>query len=92
MEDKLIVAALDAGVGGMIAAMIIFLAYKLAGKFLGGTNEALTRQAIAMEGLTDSIKEFVSRDNNEHKEILIMLKLIWTKIEKEGDGGPRAQA
>ncbi len=83
------------GPGAVIAAIIIFALYKLASKFGGQfiaaqerSANALGAQAQAMTALTKSLECYMSRDNAEHKEILIMLKLIWEKVEKEKDSGP----
>jgi hypothetical protein len=87
MEQKIYEAAINAGVGGLIAALIIFLTYKLVTKLLTDVGlkmttaftaqaEALTRQAVSMEGLTTSIQNFVNRDNGEHREMLVLLKYI----------------
>jgi hypothetical protein len=86
------------GPGAIIAGLIIFALYKLALRFGGEfietqkrQAEALGAQAQAMTNLTKSIEGYMSRDNAEHKEMLIMLKLIWEKTEKkEMENGPSA--
>jgi hypothetical protein len=100
MEQKIYEAAINAGVGGLIAALIIFLTYKLVTKLLTDVGvkmtaafssqaDALTRQAVSMEGLTKSIQDFVVRDNGEHREMLVLLKYIaqrsqaFDKVERE---------
>ncbi len=80
MEEKLLVAAINAGVGGAIAALIIVLTYKLVKHLLSKVGEkvaeALTRQATAMETLTASIKTSLEKDDGEHREMLVLLKYI----------------
>ena len=91
MEEKLLEAVINAGVGALIAIAIIFLAYKLASALLlkvgaemvgafRAQAEAMTRQAVSMEGLTKSLSEYVQRDNSEHREIIILLKVIADRI------------
>jgi len=51
---------------------------------------ALSAQAASMDRLTNSIEAFVGRDQYEHKEIIILQKVILSKIEnlkrEQGDG------
>jgi hypothetical protein len=53
-----------------------------------GQAEAMTRQAESMEGLTKSLQEYVMRDNSEHREIIILLKVVNERLihleEKSG--------
>ena len=101
MEQKLLEAAISAGVGGLIAIVIIYFTYKLAstlllkvgaeavGAFKAGA-EAITRQAVSMEGLTKSLQDFVARDNSEHREIIILLKVMNERLmhmEEKANGG-----
>ena len=37
---------------------------------------ALAAQAEAMQGLTSSLREFVTRDSTEHREMLVLLRFI----------------
>jgi len=93
MEEKLIIAAVNAGAGGLIAALIIVLTYRLVTSLLSKLGDkvadALARQATAMETLTLSIKESVEKDNGEHREMLVLLKYIaqrsqaFDQIERE---------
>ena len=43
--------------------------------------EALSSQARSMDRLTTSIENFVCRDQSEHREIIILQKVILEKIE-----------
>ena len=42
--------------------------------------EALTRQAESMDRLTSSIQDYVNRDADEHKEIIMLQKVIRQEI------------
>ncbi len=101
MEEKIIEAAISAGVGGLIAIVIIYFTYRLASMLLlkVGTEmvgaftaqaAAITRQADSMEGLTKSLREYVERDNSEHREIIILLKVMNERLmhmEEKTNGG-----
>ena len=39
------------------------------------------KQAESMEDMKTSIKEFIGRDNSEHREILILQKLTIDKLK-----------
>ena len=82
------------GPGAIIAAVIIYTLYKLADKYLGefiraqqGQAESLAKLARGSEGLKDCIETFCNRDNSEHREMTILLKVLVDKVEatdKEG--------
>ncbi|MEK6744282.1 MAG: hypothetical protein AABZ15_11750 [Nitrospirota bacterium] len=99
MEEQLFEAVINAGVGALIAIAIIFFTYKLVSALLlkvgaemvgafKGQTEAMTRQAVSMEMLTKSLSDYVLRDNSEHREIIILLKVIAERLthleEKNG--------
>lgn len=67
----------------MVMGILILLGlYRLAksvGMKLVASSE---KQAIAIEGLTRSIEDFVNRDKSEHREMIILLKVIMEKIER----------
>ena len=85
------------------AILILFGIYKItlkAGSFLKPFIErfidaqqsqaaALTEQAEATRALNQSFRDFTSRDNSEHREMLIILKMIaenlrsFEKVKKE---------
>jgi hypothetical protein len=46
---------------------------------------ALTDQAAATRALNESFKDFTSRDNNEHREMLIILKMIAQNMQSFED-------
>jgi len=83
MEDALVRALVEAGTGACFALVILVGLYRLAGR-LGtrfieaqqGQAEALGRQAQSMEALTHSIQGFVTRDDSEHREMLVLLRFI----------------
>lgn len=71
------------GPGALIAGLIILAIYKFASnigaKFIEAQvaqAEALGKQAQSMEGLKESIQNFVSKDNSEHREMLVLLRFI----------------
>lgn len=87
MQTELVKAVINAGVGGTIAALIIFLIYKLTSRLImelgskmvaafEAQAKAIERQSSSMESLTTSIQEFVNRDNSEHREMLVLLKYL----------------
>ncbi len=76
------------GPGAVIAGYIIFVLYKLADnlgiEFIKATREqtgALARQAQSMEDLGKSVREFVTKDNSEHREMIILLKVVADKLK-----------
>jgi hypothetical protein len=76
-------ALVNAGVGAVIAVVILVGLYRIVGR-LGGKfieaeqrqAEALGAQAQAMEGLTRSVGEFLARDMTEHREMLVLLRFM----------------
>jgi len=93
VEEKLVEAAINAGTGAIIAVVIIYLAYRLILKLVTGMGaevvksftaqaDALTRQAASMESLTNSLQEYVLRDNEDHRDIKIMLRVLIDRSER----------
>lgn len=85
MEQELLRSAIQWGPGMVLGIIILFGLYRLAktvGMKLVASSE---KQAIAIEGLTKSIEDFMARDNSEHREMIILLKVIMEKIEKMED-------
>jgi len=87
IETELIGTLINAGIGGAIASLIIYLIYKLVSRLaldvgmkmvhaFESQADAITRQAQSMEILTESIKDFVGRDGSEHREMLVLLRFI----------------
>lgn len=64
------------GPGAVLALAIIWALYKLADKHFGAFIIAQQSQAQSMEGLKISIQAFVSTDNGEHREMMVLLKYI----------------
>jgi len=90
----------DWGPGILIAFVMLYGLYKLLYKIatniglkivgaLEKPADALSSQARSMDRLTNSIETFVGRDQSEHREIMILQKVILEKIEnlrREADG------
>jgi hypothetical protein len=83
IEHSLVKALVEAGVGAFIALFILAGLYRMASglgaKFISAQQsqaEALGAQAQSLEGLTRSIRDFVVRDNSEHREMLVLLRYI----------------
>ena len=81
------------GPGLILAALMLYGLYKLLYKIatniglkivgaLEKPSEALSRQATSVDRLTDSIQQYVCRDQLEHKEIIILQKVILEEIKK----------
>lgn len=87
MESELIKALINAGTGAIIALVMLCGLYRLAEKFGKQFINAQNQQAIAINGLTIAIKESMTKDQSEHREIIILLKVISERIERiEGHG------
>lgn len=88
------------GPGMVIGIAMLYLGYRLLfglgkygikkiGEALEKPAEALNMQAQSMDRLTTSIQSYVVRDQSEHREIIILQKVILEKIgnlggEKDG--------
>jgi len=77
------------GPGMAIAGIMIAAFYKLADKYLGefiraqqGQAASLAQLAQGTEGLRDSVQAFVTGDNREHREMIILLKCMTDKLER----------
>jgi hypothetical protein len=71
------------GPGALIAGFMILAFYKLARgvgiSFVEAQQDqakALGRQAQSMEGFQTALSVFIARDNSEHREMIILLKVI----------------
>jgi hypothetical protein len=87
---------IDWGPGMLIAALMLYGLFRLIKniglKIVGALEkpaEALTQQAKSMDRLTTSLEQFVTRDQIEHREIIILQKVILDRIEnlKRGRDG-----
>ena len=83
IEQKVIEALLNAGAGSLIALFMMLGVYRivngLGARFIEAEQrqaEALGAQAQAMAGLSSSVSEFMSKDNSEHREMLVLLRFI----------------
>ncbi len=83
------------GPGVVIAALIIWVLYKIAMRLVSGfmalgaefinaqkaQAESLAKMAQGTEGLRESIDGFVTRDNKDHREMMILLKCVIGKLD-----------
>lgn len=81
-------ALISAGGGLLIALVILTGLYRLADKYGIQFIQAQQAQAVAMgqqaesmDEMKCSIKEFIGRDNSEHREILILQKMTIDKLK-----------
>ena len=84
---QLIESLLDLGGTAFIAGIIIFFAYKLLGRFgvpfILSQREiagAMGEQAQSMAAMTGAVQDFIGRDHNEHKEILLGLQVVGKEL------------
>jgi hypothetical protein len=87
MEQELLKSLIQWGPGMVIAAMVLYGLYKLVNGVGMKIVECSKQQACAIEKLTQAIEDSTTRDNSEHREILIMLKVISEKFEKRENNG-----
>ena len=83
VEHEITRAFINAGAGSLIALVILVGLFRIARglgvKFIEAQHrqaEALGAQAQSVAGLTSSIQEFVTADNTEHREMLVLLRFI----------------
>ncbi|MDA8170302.1 MAG: hypothetical protein M0Z48_00535 [Nitrospiraceae bacterium] len=88
LSPAIVQALINAGGGLLIALVILLGLYRLADKhgvqFIAAQQAqavAMGKQAESMEDMKTAIKEFVGRDNSEHREILILQKLTIDKLK-----------
>lgn len=86
LEHEIVRALVDAGSGAVIALVMLVGLYRIVrgmgGSFIEAQRrqaEALGAQAQSVAGLTMAIQDFVKSDNTEHREMLLLLKLITQK-------------
>jgi len=96
----------DWGPGFGLAALVMYGLYLLANSVglkilaglekpaeaLGKQAEALTKQSISMDHLTTALQNYVDRDQTDHREILILLKVVAERVNnlreiKDGKDG-----
>jgi hypothetical protein len=95
MLNRLVGCSIEWGPGMIIAALMLFGIYRIvrdvALKFvdvgvkivaaLEKPAQALQLQAQSMEKLTNSLDDYVCRDRSEHREIMMLQKVILDRIE-----------
>jgi len=79
---------IDWGPGMVIAALVLYGLYRLTRGIglkivaaLEKPAEALNHQAESMDKLTGSIQGFVDRDRSEHREIIILQKVLVERFD-----------
>ncbi|MDA8326198.1 MAG: hypothetical protein M0033_08255 [Nitrospiraceae bacterium] len=87
LSPAIVQALINAGGGLLIALVILLGLYRLADKhgvqFIAAQQAqavAMGKQAESMEDMKASLKEFIGKDNSEHREILILQKLVIEKL------------
>jgi len=82
-------AFIDWGPGLILAALMLYGLYRLIKgiglKIVSALEKpagALNQQAMSMDRLTNALHSYVGRDQSEHREIIIIQKIILDKIEK----------
>jgi hypothetical protein len=86
VEGELLKALLNAGGSAAIAIVLLVGIYRLANKFGVNFLEAHEGQTKAINRLTDTLEKFINRDQNEHREMIILLKVLTEKMEGIEDG------
>jgi hypothetical protein len=78
---------LDSGPGYILALVMLYGLYRIVRSVgmkivtaLEKPTAALTTQANSMDRLTTCLQEYVARDTSEHREMIILLKLISTRL------------
>lgn len=87
MTKLFIQSAVMWGPGMVIAVLLLVGFYKLASKVVEKFVESSLRQTTAVEGLTKSIDGFITRDTSEHREMIILIKVMMEKIERMEECG-----
>ena len=74
--------AIKWGPGMLIALVMLYGLYRVILKIFDKPTQALMNQAQSMDRLTSSIQDYVSRDSNEHQEIIILQKVIRRELKE----------
>lgn len=99
MTPEIVREFLGQAAGVVIACAIIWALYKLAIHFGGPFIEAQKAQADAMQqqasamkdqaecmqGMRITVQDYVARDNNDHREILIGLQMVFKEVQGLGE-------
>lgn len=73
-------------IGVLILAGLFRLADKVGMRLVAASEKqatALSAQAQSMESLTGALREFVTRDSSDHREMLVLLRLIAQEQQEE---------
>lgn len=82
MEGELLKAIISAGGGVAIAIVVLVGVYQLANKFAIKFIRAQEDQAAAVNRLTDTLEKIINRDQNDHREMIILQKVMMEKLER----------
>jgi len=99
MDPQLANRIIDQGAGVIVVIVIVYALVRLAMYFGKPFLEAQKQQAPAMLAqaqsmqtqadcmgqMKDSVREFVGRDNNDHREILLGLQVVAKEVQKLGN-------
>lgn len=85
---ELIKSLLDLGGTAFVVSIAIFFGYKLLGSFgvpfISSQRDiatAMGQQAQSMSSMTGAVQDFIGRDHNEHKEILLGLQVVGKELK-----------
>ncbi len=88
IAGQLCASAIDWGPGLILAIIMLFGLFKLIKnvglKVVAALEKpagALSQQAQSMDRLTNSIQDYVNRDQSDHKEIIILQKVIREELK-----------
>lgn len=89
LSSEIIKLFIAQGAGVIIAALLIWMIYKLAVRFgnpfIDAQREqarAMTEQATCLRGMKDTVSAFVMRDNSDHREILCDLQVVIKEVQQ----------
>lgn len=95
---RLVESLYNSGPGAIIAALLLIGIYRLADKHLGAFIQAAKDQAASVaklaqgtDGLKDCITAFVNKDNQDHREMTILLKVIMEKLDNLEESRGRSE-
>lgn len=87
-ELSLIKVLVDLGGTVVVSVLLIFGLYKLLSRFgcafitaQEKMAEAMADQAKSTSGMRDAIQNFIQKDNNEHREILLGLQVVGEELK-----------
>lgn len=83
---------INGGISAVLLVILLIGLYKLANKYLGQFVEAQQKQAMAIKELTCTLRDNVAQDKNEHREIVLLLKVVLEKLNRREGGEEKADA